>query len=251
LKILVTGGAGFIGSTLIDKLLHTTDYEIVCADDLNDYYSPQQKQKNIEPFSDNPNFIFYKADVRDLGGLQEIFTKHRFIKIVHLAARAGVRASIADPFLYEQVNTKGTLNLLELAKTHQVSQFIFGSTSSIYGNQKKVPFSETDPCNRPISPYAATKKAAELLCHTYAHLYKIPMTILRFFTVYGPKGRPDMAPYLFTQAILEGKPIERFGDGTTERDYTYIGDIVAGIIKAIEKPFDYEIIIWAITIRLP
>jgi UDP-glucuronate 4-epimerase len=131
---------------------------------------------------------------------------------------------------------------LELAKTHQISQFIFGSTSSIYGNQKKVPFSESDPCNEPISPYAATKKAAELLCHTYAHLYKIPMTILRFFTVYGPKGRPDMAPYLFTQAILEGKPIERFGDGTTERDYTYIDDIVAGIIKAIEKPFDYEII---------
>lgn len=241
-KILITGGAGFIGSSLIDQLLKTTDYHVVCLDNLNNYYSPQRKQKNIDPFKNHPNFTFYKADVRDFGALQEIFTKHQFSKIVHLAARAGVRASIKEPLLYEQVNTRGTLHLLELAREFQVPQFIYGSTSAIYGNQKKVPFSESDSCNQPISPYAATKKAAELLCHTYAHLYGINMTVLRFFTVYGPKGRPDMAPYLFTKAVLESKPIEKFGDGTTERDYTYIDDIVAGIMKAMEKLFEYEII---------
>jgi len=242
LNILITGGAGFIGSSVIDKVIVDKKYEIICVDDLNNYYSPLQKQKNITLFLKKENFVFYKVDITDYQNLKAVFEKHQIDKIIHLVARAGVRASIKQPLLYEKVNVLGTLHLLELARIFEVPHFIFGSTSAIYGNQEKVPFSETDPCNHPISPYAATKKAAELLCHTYAHLYPMKMTILRFFTVYGPKGRPDMAPYLFTKSILENKPIEKFGDGSTMRDYTYIDDIVTGIIKAMEKPFDYQII---------
>ncbi|OGD63332.1 epimerase [Candidatus Beckwithbacteria bacterium RBG_13_42_9] len=240
--ILVTGGAGFIGSSLIEKLIQDKDYLIICVDDLNDYYDPQQKQKNIAPFLKQTNFIFYKIDITDYQALKTIFQKHKLDKIIHLAARAGVRASINQPLLYKKVNVGGTLNLLELARINKTPQFIFGSTSSVYGNQKKIPFSEADSCNEPISPYAASKKAAELFCHTYAHLHGLKITCLRFFTVYGPKGRPDMAPYLFTEAIVKGKSIERFGDGTTKRDYTYIDDIVDGIIKTLQKPFNYEII---------
>jgi UDP-glucuronate 4-epimerase len=238
--LLVTGGAGFIGSGLIEKLLPT--HKVVCVDDFNDYYSPAWKEENISSFHGNKNFTLYRCDVRDLDNLTQIFKNHKIDKIVHLAARAGVRPSIKQPHLYEEVNVKGTLNLLELAKNFSVPQFIFASSSSVYGNQEKVPFSETDPVNEPVSPYAATKKSGEMLCYTYAHLYKIKTTCLRFFTVYGPKGRPDMAPYLFTEAALHDKPITKFGDGTTRRDYTYIDDIVEGIIKAIENPFDFEII---------
>lgn len=241
-SLLVTGGAGFIGSSLIESLVKNPSYKIICLDDLNNYYSPKQKQKNISSFLGKNNFLFYKTDIANYQKLEKIFKKHKINKIIHLAARAGVRASLKQPLLYQKVNVEGTLNLLELARKYKVPHFIYGSTSAIYGDQEKVPFSENDPCNRPISPYAATKKAAELLCHTYAHLYPIKVTILRFFTVYGPKGRPDMAPYLFTKAILAGKPISRFGDGTSKRDYTYIDDIASGIIKAVNKPFAYEII---------
>jgi len=239
---LVTGGAGFIGSSLIEKLVSNNNWKIICLDNLNDYYSPARKKNNLELFSNKDNFVFYKTDITDYKSLESIFKKHKIDKIIHLAARAGVRASIKQPLLYQKVNVEGTLNLLELARKYKVPYFIFGSSSSVYGDQNKVPFSETDPCNHPISPYAATKKAAELLCCTYAHLYDINITALRFFTVYGPKGRPDMAPYLFTKAILGDKVIYKFGDGTTRRDYTYIDDIVDGIIKAINKPFSYEII---------
>jgi len=242
MTFLITGGAGFIGSSLIEKLVSNNNLEIICLDNLNDYYSPARKKSNLESFINKDNFVFYKTDVADYKSLEAIFKKHKINKIVHLAARAGVRPSIKQPILYEKVNVFGTLNLLELAREYKIPHFIFGSSSSVYGNQKKVPFSETDPCNYPISPYAATKKAAELLCCTYAHLYDINITILRFFTVYGPKGRPDMAPYIFTKAILEDKVIYKFGDGTTRRDYTYIDDITDGIIKAINKPFNYEII---------
>ena len=242
LTILITGGAGFIGSSLIEKLILNNNWKIVCLDNLNDYYSPARKKSNLEPFNNKDNFVFYKTDITDYKGLETIFKKHKINKIIHLAARAGVRASIKQPVLYEKVNVFGTLNLLELARKYKVPHFIFGSSSSVYGNQNKVPFSETDPCNHPISPYAATKKATELLCNTYAYLYDINITALRFFTVYGPKGRPDMAPYLFTKAILEDKIIYKFGDGTTRRDYTYIDDIIKGIIKAINKPFSYKII---------
>ncbi|MGI5828343.1 MAG: GDP-mannose 4,6-dehydratase [Patescibacteria group bacterium] len=238
--VLVTGGAGFIGSSLIAKILPT--YKVICVDDFNDYYSPAWKEENVKPFHGNKNFTLYKADIRNLEMLEQIFKNHKPNKIIHLAARAGVRPSIKEPHLYEETNVKGTLNLLELARMYAVPHFIFASSSSVYGNQEKIPFSETDPVNEPVSPYAATKKAGEMLCYTYAHLYKIKTTCLRFFTVYGPKGRPDMAPYLFTEAALSGRPITRFGDGATKRDYTYIDDIVEGVFKAIEKPFDFEII---------
>ncbi|NMC36085.1 NAD-dependent epimerase/dehydratase family protein [Candidatus Beckwithbacteria bacterium] len=237
--LLITGGAGFIGSSLIAKIID--QYQIVCVDNFNSYYNPSWKEDNVKPFLTHPNFRLYKSNIVNLEDLRQIFKNHHFDKIVHLAARAGVRPSIAQPLLYEKVNVQGTLNLLELAKEYKIPHFIFASSSSVYGNQNKVPFSETDPVNEPISPYAATKKAGEMLCYTYAHLYKIKTTCLRFFTVYGPKGRPDMAPYLFTKAILSGEPITKFGDGKSKRDYTYIDDIVAGVIKTIEQQFDFEI----------
>jgi len=238
--ILLTGAAGFIGSSLLAKIIE--DYQIIAIDDFNDYYSPAWKQENIEPFLNHPHFKLYKTDITDFNALNQIFTNHRIDKIVHLAARAGVRPSIQNPFLYQQVNIGGSLNLLELAKQNLVKHFIFASSSSVYGNQTKIPFAETDPVNEPISPYAASKKAGEMFCHTYARLYKINTTCLRFFTVYGPKGRPDMAPYLFTKAILDGKKITQFGNGFSQRDYTYIDDIVEGISKAIQRPFAFEII---------
>ncbi len=238
--ILVTGGAGFIGSHLIEQLIDR--YLVVCVDDFNDYYNPIWKQGNIKSFEDHSNFTLYKTDIRDLVGLKTIFENHGFSKIVHLAARAGVRPSIANPLLYEDVNVKGTLNLLKMAKQFRIPHFIFASSSSVYGNQKKMPFSETDPVNQPISPYAASKKSAEMFCYTYAYLYRVKMTCLRFFTVYGERGRPDMAPYLFTEALFKGKPISKFGTGKSERDYTYIGDIVNGIVKTLSHPFNFEII---------
>ena len=238
--ILVTGGAGFIGSNLIGKLLQ--NHKIVCIDNFNDYYNPEWKRQNIARFLDNDNFHLIELDILDYKSLQEVFAQYKIFKIIHLAARAGVRPSLKDPFLYQSVNLQGTLNLLELSKIHKVEQFIFASSSSVYGNQKKTPFDEDDRVDNPVSPYAASKKSAELWCSTYAHLYKIPITCLRFFTVYGPSGRPDMAPYLFTKAIVDGKAINKFGDGSTKRDYTFIDDIVEGILKSIENVFDFEII---------
>ena len=239
-KILITGCAGFIGSHATQALLKQ-GYEVVGLDNLNDYYNPAWKQANLDQFSNQAQFKFIKADITDLAALKQIFQDHRFDKILHLAARAGVRPSIEQPLLYQKVNVEGTLNLLEMAREHQIPHFISASSSSVYGNQPKVPFSETDPVNEPISPYAATKKAGEMLCYTYSHLYGIKTSCLRFFTVYGPAGRPDMAPYLFTEAILQGKPINKFGDGSTKRDYTYIDDIVDGIMAVVAKPFKFEI----------
>lgn len=239
-KILITGAAGFIGSNLTSKLLKE-GYFIVGLDNLNDYYDPLWKLENISNFQHNPNFKFIKGDVLDEKLLKSIFKKHSFDCVIHLAARAGVRPSIANPKLYEEVNVRGTLNILEQAKNNNIKKFIFASSSSVYGNQSKVPFSEKDPVNTPVSPYAATKKAGEALCYTYSHLYCLPVVCLRFFTVYGPGGRPDMAPYLFTKAILEEKPIKKFGDGTTSRDYTYIDDIVSGISSALDYECNFEI----------
>ncbi len=239
--IIVTGCAGFIGSHTSNKLLQQ-GYQVIGIDNLNDYYNPDWKKENLKSLQQSDQFSFHKIDIRDSDNLNQIFKNNSIEKIIHLAARAGVRPSIAQPLLYEEVNIKGTLNLLELAKTSQIKQFVFASSSSVYGNQHKVPFSETDPVNEPISPYAATKKAGEMLCHTYAHLYKMPTTCLRFFTVYGPAGRPDMAPYLFTKAILKHNKINKFGNGTTKRDYTYIDDIVSGVVAALQTEFDFEII---------
>ena len=241
MKILVTGGAGFIGSHVCDALLERDD-EVVCIDNLNTYYSPKIKLDNIKNNLENPNFNFFAIDIENKGQLEEIFKNNQIDIIIHLAARAGVRPSIENPLLYKDTNISGTLNLLELSKKYGVKNFIFGSSSSVYGNAKKVPFSETDNVDYPISPYAASKKACELYCYTYSHLCDINVTCLRFFTVYGPRGRPDMAPYLFTKWINEGSVVKKFGNGESKRDYTYITDIIGGIMKAMEKNFKFEII---------
>lgn len=239
--ILVTGVAGFIGSHTAKRLLQEGN-RVIGLDEINDYYSPKWKYENLSELEKNSNFTFKKTDIRDLNALEKIFTEFKFDAIIHLAARAGVRPSIEQPLLYEEVNVKGTLHLLEMARKHNIKQFVFASSSSVYGNQSQVPFRETDPVNEPISPYAATKKAGEMLCYTYSHLYDINCICLRFFTVYGPNGRPDMAPYIFTKAILEGQKIKKFGNGETRRDYTYIDDIVSGVVASVKLNRKFEAI---------
>lgn len=233
-NILVTGGAGFIGSHLVEKLLGEGDWQVTVIDDFNDFYSPEFKHANIIGFLENPRFSLYETNICDAEKLRGIFAENKFDAIVHLAARAGVRPSLVQPELYAQTNINGTLNLLELAKEYGVGQFVFGSSSSVYGINCKVPFSEKDQIQQPISPYAATKAAGELLCHTYSHLYPIRTICLRFFTVYGARQRPDLAIRKFSQLIMENKPIPFFGDGTTRRDYTYIDDIIQGVRAAID-----------------
>ena len=235
-QILITGGAGFIGSHLVDRLLADGGWAITVVDDLNDFYSPEIKRSNLGLGVGNPNFEFVEIDIRDAQKLGGVFDGRQFDCIVHLAARAGVRPSLKEPKLYAETNINGTLNLLELARDHEVKQFVFGSSSSVYGINSKVPFAEDDRIYQPISPYAATKAAGELLCHTYSHLYNIRTVCLRFFTVYGARQRPDLAIHKFTKLITEGRPIQLFGDGTTRRDYTYIDDIIQGVCAAI----DYE-----------
>ena len=236
-KILVTGHAGFIGSHLARKLLNL-GFIVAGVDNYNDYYDPKYKVKNAASFLANPNFSEHRIDILDQKKLKQVFDKQKFDCVIHLAARAGVRPSILNPGLYHQVNVIGTANLLQLAKQNKVEKFIFASSSSVYGNQKKIPFSETDKLAKPVSPYAATKLAGEKLCRESG----LNTTVLRFFTVYGPGGRPDMAPYLFVRAIQAGQPIIRYGDGSTKRDYTYIDDIVSGIVAAIGKAWPFEII---------
>lgn len=236
-KILVTGNAGFIGSNLTKKLL-ALDYEVIGIDNFNNYYDPKRKEKNIAEFNSNPNFSQERGDILDKEKLELIFSHNRPKAVIHLAARAGVRPSLLNPELYWQVNVQGTKNLLDQARKYSVKQFILASSSSVYGNQTRIPFSESDKLTQPISPYAQTKLKAETLCKQY----NFPVTVLRFFTVYGPKGRPDMAPYLFTKRILGDQAITRFGDGSTSRDYTYVDDIVDGIIAVMNKPMTYEII---------
>jgi len=239
-RYLVTGGAGFIGSHVCDALLERGD-SVICVDNFNTYYNPEVKKDNISSLSDNNNFRMYSADILDLEKMTEIFSREKPDKVIHLAARAGVRPSLEQPGLYADVNIRGLTNMLELSRKFRIQNFIFGSSSSVYGGNTKVPFSETDPVDRPISPYAATKRAGELICHTYNHLYRLNISCLRFFTVYGPRGRPDMAPYLFTKAISEGKEITMYGDGTTKRDYTFITDIVSGILSAADRNSPFEI----------
>jgi UDP-glucuronate 4-epimerase len=241
-NLLVTGGAGFIGSHLVDRLLSTNVDKITVVDDFNDFYEPEIKRENIRDQSKDPRHKVIEADIRNSSALAEVFNQNRFDCIVHLAARAGVRPSLKEPKLYSETNINGTLNLLELARHHGVKQFVFGSSSSVYGINAKVPFSEDDPIRRPISPYAATKAAGELLCHTYSHLYGLRCVCLRFFTVYGPRQRPDLAIHKFAKLISEDKPIPVFGDGTTRRDYTYVDDIIDGVMAAIDYDrSDYEV----------
>lgn len=242
-EILVTGGAGFIGSHLVDRLLGEEQWRVSVVDDFNNFYSPGVKRENVRAHFQNRSYRLVEADIRDREALRRLFDETKFEVIVHLAARAGVRPSLLEPQLYNETNITGTLNLLELARTHKVPQFVFGSSSSVYGINAKVPFSEEDPTRSPISPYAATKAAGELLCHTYTHLYGIRVVALRFFTVYGARQRPDLAIHKFARLIDEGKPIPVFGDGTTRRDYTYIEDIIEGVRAAIDyKGSDYEAI---------
>lgn len=242
-NILVTGGAGFIGSHLVDRLLAEGEWQISVVDDFNDFYDPAIKRENVKRHEGNPNYRLYEADIRDQPSLKRIFTENSFACIVHLAARAGVRPSLEQPLLYVETNVNGTMNLLELAREHGVRQFVFGSSSSVYGINAKVPFNEDDPIRQPISPYAATKAAGELLCHTYTHLYGMRSVCLRFFTVYGPSQRPDLAIHKFARLLSEDKPIPVFGDGTTRRDYTFIDDIIAGVRAAIDyTASDYEVI---------
>ena len=238
--ILVTGGAGFIGSHLCDRLL-AERHRVVCLDDFNDFYDPALKEQNISQARKNTNFTLVRGDILNEEGLDPLFSRYKIDKIVHLAAMAGVRPSIQSPAKYVDVDIKGTVNLLEAARKRSVKQFVFGSSSSVYGFNKKVPFSEEDPTDVQVSPYATAKKAGELYCGTYHHLYGIPITILRFFTVYGPRQRPDMAIHKFTELMLMKKSVPIFGNGTSERDYTYIDDCIDGIIVAIEKPFDFEV----------
>ena len=241
--ILITGGAGFIGSHLVDSLLREGNCQISVVDDFNDFYAPAIKRENVKRHASEPNYRLFESDIRDRAALERVFENNSFDCIVHLAARAGVRPSLEQPLLYAETNITGTLNLLELARTHGVKQFVFGSSSSVYGINAKVPFSEDDPIRQPISPYAATKAAGELLCHTYTHLYGMRAVCLRFFTVYGPRQRPDLAIHKFARLISEGKPIPVFGDGTTRRDYTFIDDIIAGVRAAIDyADTDYEVI---------
>lgn len=233
-NILITGGAGFIGSHLVDRLLAEGDWRITVVDDLNDFYSPEIKRANIAGHLTNPDYRLVEADIRDTEALAKVFANAGFDVIVHLAARAGVRPSLTQPRLYFETNVTGTLNLLELARIHQVKQFVFASSSSVYGINCKMPFSEDDRIHQPISPYAATKAAGELLCHTYSHLHGIRTIGLRFFTVYGARQRPDLAIHKFAKLISEDKPIQMFGDGTTRRDYTYIDDIMQGVRASID-----------------
>lgn len=242
-NILITGGAGFIGSHLVDRLLAEGGWRITVIDDFNDFYDPAIKRENVRAHLPNPSFKLVEADIRNYEALAPAFGDTEFDCIVHLAARAGVRPSLKEPRLYVETNINGTLNLLELAREHGVKQFVFGSSSSVYGMNSKVPFSEDDPIFNPISPYAATKAAGELICHSYAHLYDMRIVCLRFFTVYGARQRPDLAIHKFAKLISAGKPIPVFGDGTTGRDYTYIDDIIAGVRAAIDyDQSDYELI---------
>lgn len=242
-NILVTGGAGFIGSHLVDRLLAEAEWQVSVVDDFNDFYDPAIKRENVKRHEQNSNYRLFEADIRDQTALKRIFDENSFDCIVHLAARAGVRPSLDQPLLYAETNINGTMNLLELAREKGIKQFVFGSSSSVYGINAKVPFSEDDPIRQPISPYAATKAAGELLCHTYAHLYGLRTVCLRFFTVYGPRQRPDLAIHKFARLISEGKSIPVFGDGSTRRDYTFIDDIIAGLRAAIDyADSDYEVI---------
>jgi len=241
MAVLVTGGAGFIGSHVMERLV-AGGSEVICLDNFDDFYSPAIKRANIRPLVERGHVRLYEGDILDRDFCLRIFRNHRIEAIIHLAARPGVRASLANPRLYQQLNCGGTLSLLELARDFEVGKFVFGSSSSVYGDRSEVPFHEEDGACHPVSPYAASKRAAELFCYNFHHLYGLPVVCLRLFTVYGPRQRPEMAIHKFTRLVDQGQPIKMFGDGSSERDYTYIADIVEGILRAQEAKLDFETI---------
>lgn len=239
--ILVTGVGGFIGSHVAEALLRRGD-AVVGVDNMNDYYPVSFKRENLALLSKHPRFEMAEGDICDRSLVKDLFERHSITHVAHLAARAGVRPSIADPYIYEQANVLGTLNLLQGAVGQNIRNFVVTSSSSVYGNSTAIPFREDDSAtDRPISPYAATKKATEVMAYTYHKLYGLNVNVVRPFTVYGPRGRPDMAPWIFIQSAIEGRTIHKFGDGTTRRDYTFVGDFTRGFVNAIDRVHGYEI----------
>jgi len=234
MKILVTGAAGFIGMSTALRLLARGD-EVVGIDNLNDYYEVSLKEARLQQLNGHANFRFIRIDIADRAGIEKLFADEKFDRVIHLAAQAGVRYSIKNPHAYVDSNLVGFVNILEGCRHNQVQHLVYASSSSVYGGNTKMPFSEHDSVVHPVSLYAATKKANELMAHTYSHLYGLPTTGLRFFTVYGPWGRPDMSPFLFAGAILRDKPIDVFNHGNMRRDFTYIDDIVEGVIRSMDR----------------
>ena len=242
MNFLVTGGAGFIGSHVCERLLRD-GHAVWALDDLNSFYSPAVKEKNLKEISSlGKPFTFVSKNLSDIRALENLFSQVRFDQVIHLAARAGVRPSLDEPELFQQVNVEGTVNVLESARRHGVKKALLASSSSVYGVNAKVPFAESDPVLSVISPYAASKLACEALGHVYHHVYKMDIVMLRFFTVYGPRQRPDLAIHKFARLIHANKPIPVYGDGSTERDYTYISDIVDGVSACTQRQFKYEIL---------
>merc|ERR1712176_702155 len=243
-KVLVTGGAGFIGSNVAELLLSRGD-DVVIIDEMNDYYDVNIKEANLrllqESYPEDGRVSIYRGDICDQDLMERIFETEQTKWVCHMAARAGVRPSIQDPFVYIHSNIKGTTQLMELSHRYGVENFVFASSSSVYGGSKSTFFSEEENVDNPVSPYAASKKACELLAYTYHHLYQLNITGLRFFTVYGPRGRPDMAPFKFIDRVSRGLELQQFGDGSSSRDYTFIEDIVDGVVRAIDRPHPYEV----------
>ena len=240
MNILVTGGAGFIGSAVTKRLVERGD-RVVILDNFNDYYDPQLKRDRIAVFLKGVDFKLYEGDIRDVKLVENIFLEEKIEKVVHLAAMAGVRNSLDDPITYADINVNGTIILLEAARGHSVANFVYASSSSVYGKNEKQPFAESDSVDMPISPYAASKKADELFAHVWSHVYGLPTTGLRFFTVYGPWGRPDMALGIFTKNIFEGKQIEVNNFGKMSRNFTYVDDIVSGVLTSLDANLSYGI----------
>ena len=239
-SVLVTGGAGFIGSHLCERLVRE-GIQTICLDNFDDFYEPAVKHRNLEPLMASPLFDKVEGDIRDLELLRNLCKRLCPESLIHLAARAGVRPSIQDPWLYEEVNVRGTLNILDVCRDFNIRRLVFASSSSVYGEKTRIPFSETDSANFPISPYGATKRAGEILCYTYHRLYGIDIACLRFFTAFGPRQRPEMAIHKFTRLIDEGKAVPMYGEGHSMRDYTYIDDIIDGVFEALVKNRGYEI----------
>lgn len=233
--ILVTGSAGFIGYHLSKHLMERGD-SVIGLDNINDYYDVQLKQDRLKQIESHPNFTFQKLDLCDREGLNNLFAKNKITRICHLAAQVGVRYSLENPYQYQKSNLEGFLNIIELARQYKVENFVYASSSSIYGGNTKIPFSTEDPTDNPLSFYGATKKANELTANAYHHIYGLPVTGLRFFTVYGPWGRPDMAPFIFTRKIIDGETIDVFGHGKMKRNFTYIDDIIQGVVLCMDKP---------------